>query len=142
MPNNLFCIGQSNGFFVIFVMPTRPSKELKVVENTHANRDYVVKFSAPEFTCLCPMTGQPDFATIYIRYIPDKTIVELKSLKIYLWSFRDEGIFHETVTNVILDDLVKALSPRWMQVIGEFYVRGGIDTTITVENRPENRPLE
>ncbi|MBC8456228.1 NADPH-dependent 7-cyano-7-deazaguanine reductase QueF, partial [bacterium] len=83
----------------------------------------------------------PDFATIYIRYIPDKTIVELKSLKLYLWSFRDEGIFHETLTNVILDDLVNALAPRWMEVIGEFYVRGGIDTVVRAEHNIEKRPL-
>lgn len=136
-----FSIGGFSSFIVIFGMSKKPTKELKAVENTHLNRNYVIEFTAPEFTCLCPMTGQPDFATIYIRYIPDKTIVELKSLKLYLWSFRDEGIFHETLTNVILDDLVNALAPRWMEVIGEFYVRGGIDTVVRAEHNIEKRPL-
>lgn len=122
-------------------MTTKPTRDLKVVENTHPGRDYVVEFTAPEFTCLCPMTGQPDFATIYIRYIPDKTIIELKSLKLYLWSFREEGVFHETVTNTILDDLVSAISPRWIEVVAKFYVRGGIDTTIRVEHNINKRPV-
>jgi len=123
-------------------MSIKPTKELKAVENTHPNRNYIVEFTAPEFTCLCPMTGQPDFATIYIRYIPNEKIVELKSLKLYLWSFRNEGVFHETVTNEILDDLVAAVSPRWMEVVSEFYVRGGIDTIVSTEHNSKNRPLE
>lgn len=114
-------------------MPTRPSKELQVVPNPHPDRDYMVEIESPEFTALCPVTGQPDFATITIKYIPGPLIVELKSLKLYLWSFRDEGHFHEDVTNLILNDLVKALEPRYMQVIGKFNVRGGIYTTVTAE---------
>nr|WP_018132223.1 preQ(1) synthase [Effusibacillus pohliae] len=114
-------------------MPTRPSKELEVVPNPHPDRDYLVEIESPEFTTLCPKTGQPDFATITIKYIPGPSIVELKSLKLYLWSFRDEGHFHEDVTNIILNDLVKAMQPRYMQVIGKFNVRGGIYTTVTAE---------
>lgn len=115
-------------------MPTRPSKELQVVPNPHPDRDYMVEIESPEFTALCPVTGQPDFATITITYIPGPLIVELKSLKLYLWSFRDEGHFHEDVTNLILNDLVKVLEPRYMQVIGKFNVRGGIYTTVTAEH--------
>ncbi|GAX89399.1 7-cyano-7-deazaguanine reductase [Effusibacillus lacus] len=115
-------------------MSTRPSKELEIVPNPHPDRDYLVEIESPEFTALCPKTGQPDFATITIKYIPGPSIVELKSLKLYLWSFRDEGHFHEDVTNVILNDLVKALEPRYMQVIGKFNVRGGIYTTVTAEH--------
>jgi 7-cyano-7-deazaguanine reductase len=114
-------------------MPTRPSKELEVVPNPHPDRDYMVEIECPEFTALCPKTGQPDFATIFVKYIPGPSIVELKSLKLYLWSFRDEGHFHEDVTNIILNDLVKALQPRYMKVIGKFNVRGGIYTTVTAE---------
>ena len=112
-------------------MPTRPSKTLEVVTNAHPDRDYEVAMAVPEFTCLCPMTGQPDFATIRIRYVPAKTCVELKSLKLYLWSFREEGHFHEAVTNRILDDLVAAVKPRRMEVVGDFAVRGGIHTVVT-----------
>ena len=115
-------------------MPTKPTKLLKTFQNPNPERDYEISFEAPEFTCLCPMTGQPDFATIRIRYIPDRKCVELKSLKLYLWSFRDEGTFHEAVTNRILDDLVKALDPRWMSVEGDFFVRGGIHTVVRAEH--------
>jgi 7-cyano-7-deazaguanine reductase len=111
-------------------MPSKPSKSLDTFENPKPERDYEIRFECPEFTCLCPMTGQPDFATFRIRYTPDQLCVELKSLKTYLWSFRDEGHFHEAVTNRILDDLVAAVSPRQMVVEGEFWVRGGITTTV------------
>ena len=112
-------------------MPTQPSKKLETFQNPQPHRDYEIRFDCPEFTCLCPKTGQPDFATIKIRYIPDKLCVELKSFKLYLWSFRNEGAFHEAVTNRILDDLVNAVQPRFMEVVGDFYVRGGIHTTVT-----------
>jgi 7-cyano-7-deazaguanine reductase len=114
---------------------TRPSKELATFPNPRLERPYEISFECPEFTCLCPMTGQPDFATIRIRYVPDKTCVELKSLKLYLWSFRDEGAFHEAVTNRILDDLVAATQPREMTVVGDFSVRGGIHTVVTATYR-------
>ena len=114
---------------------TDPSRELETFPNQHPNRRYTVTLESNEFTCVCPMTGQPDFATITIRYIPDQRIVESKSLKLYLWSFRDEGHFHEHVTNTILDDLVAALDPHFCEVIGKFNVRGGI--AITVEARHE-----
>jgi len=120
-------------------MPSEPSKQLETFPNPNPGRDYEIEFSCPEFTCLCPRTGQPDFATITIRYVPDATCVELKSLKLYLWSFRDEGQFHEAVTNRILDDLVQATQPRAMKVVGDFRVRGGIHTVVTVEHRPERR---
>lgn len=113
---------------------TRPSKKLDTFQNPNPKRDYEIAFECPEFTCNCPMTGQPDFATIRIRYVPDALCVELKSLKLYLWSFREEGHFHEAVTNKILDDLVAAISPRKMTVIGDFAVRGGIHTMITVSH--------
>ena len=111
-------------------MPTRPSKKLEVFPNPYPGRDYEIRFECPEFTCLCPRTGQPDFATIRIVYIPAKLCVELKSLKLYLWSYRSEGAFHEAVTNKILDDLVKAARPRSMQIEGDFFVRGGIHTVV------------
>jgi 7-cyano-7-deazaguanine reductase len=117
-------------------MPTQPGKELQTFENPHPGRDYEVRMECPEFTCLCPMTGQPDFATIRIRYVPDRLCVELKSLKLYLWSFRSEGAFHEAVTNRILDDLVQTLHPRRMTVEGDFQVRGGIHTVV-VASHPE-----
>ena len=124
-------------------MPTRPSKGLETFPNPNPDRDYEISFECPEFTCLCPRTGQPDFATIRIRYIPDKLCVELKSLKLYLWSFRDEGHFHEAVTNRILDDLVKAVRPRNLIVVGDFNVRGGIYTTVVAERRAAHwRPSE
>lgn len=112
-------------------MPTKPSKRLETFPNPNPERDYEISFECPEFTCLCPLTGQPDFATMRIRYVPDRLCVELKSLKLYLWSFRDEGHFHEAVTNRILDDLVKATRPRRMTVVGDFNVRGGIHTVVT-----------
>lgn len=113
-------------------MPSTPSKELITFENPKGDRNYEIRFECPEFTCLCPVTGQPDFATIRIQYVPDKLCVELKSLKLYLWSFRDEGQFHEAITNRILDDLVAAISPRKMTVVGDFWVRGGIATVVEV----------
>jgi len=113
-------------------MTTKPSKQLEVVPNPHQDRDYEIAVTVPEFTCLCPKTGQPDFATIRIRYVPDRFIVELKSLKLYTWSFRNEGAFHEDVTNRILDDLVAVAHPRWMEVVGDWNIRGGIKTIVTV----------
>ena len=112
-------------------MPTRPTKQLETFPNPRTGRDYHIQFECPEFTCLCPMTGQPDFATISIDYVPDQLCVELKSLKLYLWSFRDEGHFHEAVTNRICDDLVALLDPRFIEVVGDFNVRGGIRTVVT-----------
>ncbi len=111
-------------------MATRPSKVLETFPNPEPRRDYTIEFTCPEFTCLCPRTGQPDFATFRIRYIPNRVCVELKSLKLYLWSFRDEGHFHEAVTNRILTDLVEATHPRRMEVEGDFLVRGGIHTVV------------
>lgn len=116
-------------------MPSTPTKELQTFPNPNRERDYEISFEAPEFTCLCPMTGQPDFATVRIRYVPDQLCVELKSLKLYLWSFRDEGAFHEAVTNRIADDLIKLLDPRYLEVVGDFFVRGGIKTAVKVEHR-------
>lgn len=115
--------------------PTAPSKDLQVFPNPAPGRDYVLRFDIPEFTCLCPLTGQPDFARFEIEMVPDKLCVELKSLKMYFWSFRDEGAFHEKVTNAIVDDLVKATKPRFVRVRAEWFVRGGIGTFITVEHR-------
>ena len=114
-------------------MPTQPTKNVETFANPRPERDYRINFDCPEFTCLCPLTGQPDFATITIEYVPDKLCVELKSLKLYLWSYRNEGAFHEAVTNRILDDLVAAVRPRRMKVVGDFAVRGGITTTVTAE---------
>ena len=120
-------------------MPSRPARRLEAVPNPHPDRDYEVAMAIPEFTCLCPMTGQPDFATIRIRYVPDQHLVELKSVKLYMWSYRDEGAFHEDVTNRILDDLVQAVRPRWAEVTGDFNVRGGIKTEVrtTYGKRPD-----
>lgn len=115
-------------------MTTQPSRTLDTFDNPSPARDYEIAFDCPEFTCVCPMTGQPDFARIRITYVPDRRCVELKSLKQYLWSYRDEGHFHEAVTNQILDDLVAVLSPRTMTVTGEFNVRGGIATTVTARH--------
>lgn len=111
-------------------MPTEPSNNLETFPNPKPERDYEIKFECPEFTCVCPKTGQPDFATLFITYVPDRLCVELKSLKLYLWSYRDQGAFHESVTNHILDDLVGALKPRRLEVFADFYVRGGIHTTV------------
>jgi len=113
---------------------TAPGKSLATFPNPSPGRDYEIRFECPEFTCVCPMTGQPDFATIRIVYVPDRTCVELKSLKLYLWSYRDEGAFHEAVTNHILDDLVAALRPRRCEVTGDFFVRGGIHTVVVARH--------
>ena len=115
-------------------MPSTPTKHLDTFENPKPDRNYEIRFDCPEFTCLCPVTGQPDFATIRIEYVPNKLCVELKSLKFYLWSFRDEGQFHEAVTNRILDDLVAAIAPRRMTVTGDFWVRGGITTIVEAKH--------
>lgn len=112
-------------------MTVQPPKALETFPNPEPGRDYLIAFECPEFTCLCPRTGQPDFATINIQYVPGELCVELKSLKLYLWSFRNEGTFHETVVNKILDDLSAVCTPKYMEVIGDFYVRGGIHTTVT-----------
>lgn len=116
-------------------MSTKPSKQLDTFPNPNPERDYEIAFEAPEFTCLCPMTGQPDFATVRIRYTPDQKCVELKSLKLYLWSYRDEGAFHEAVTNRIANDVIAAIDPRQLEVEGDFYVRGGISTKVKVTHR-------
>ena len=116
-------------------MSTQPSKKLEAFDNPKPDRDYEIYFDCPEFTCVCPLTGQPDFARIEIRYVPDDKCVELKSLKLYLWSFRDEGHFHEAVTNQILDDLVGLLAPRQMEVTGHYNIRGGIRTVVTARHR-------
>ena len=122
-------------------MKKQSSKSLEVFPNPHPERDYEIHMECPEFTCLCPKTGQPDFAEIEILYTPDRKCIELKSLKLYLWSYRNEGAFHEAVTNKILDDLVAACQPRWMQVVGDFNVRGGIHTTVRVEySAPVKKP--
>ena len=116
-------------------MPTKPSKAFDTFNNPRPQRDYLIHMEIPEFTCLCPRTGQPDFATLVLDYIPDKKCVELKSLKFYIWSYRNEGAFHEAVTNRILDDLVKSVKPRFMRLTSKFYVRGGIFTTVVAEHR-------
>ena len=116
-------------------MATSPAQELETFANPNPERDYEINMECPEFTCVCPRTGQPDFATIRITYVPDKLCVELRSLKLYLWSFRGEGAFHEAVVNRILDDFTQACRPRRAIVIGDFNVRGGIHTTVRVEYR-------
>ena len=113
-------------------MATVASRELETFPNPNSERDYVIRFACPEFTCVCPKTGQPDFAEIGIEYVPDELCVELKSLKLYLWSYREEGSFHEAVCNKILDDLVAAVAPRRMCLVGDFNIRGGIHTTVEV----------
>ena len=118
-------------------MTTQPSRELELFPNPQPARDYTIRIDIPEFTCLCPKTGQPDFATLTLEYIPDLQCVELKSLKMYVWSFRNEGAFHEAVTNEILDDLVKATNPRFMRLSAVFNVRGGIGTTVVAEHMAE-----
>jgi len=133
-------------------MPTQPSKNLETFPNPHPGRDYIIDIECPEFTCLCPKTGQPDFATLYLEYVPDRLCVELKSLKLYVWSYRGEGHFHEDVTNRVLNDLVAAIQPRYMRLRAKFNVRGGIYTTVEVEHRhstwnpppppPDNLPRE
>lgn len=110
-----------------------PSKKLEAFPNHNLDRFYLVTLQSNEFTCLCPMTGQPDFATITVKYVPDQKVVESKSFKLYLWSYRNEGVFHEHVVNTILDDLIKILDPHWCKVIGAFSVRGGINITVESE---------
>jgi len=119
-------------------MSPTPSTSLETFENPQMDRDYTIRIDTPEFTCLCPITGQPDFATIQLEYIADQRCLELKSLKLYFWSYRDQGAFHEAVTNQILSDLVAAISPRFMRVSAEFNVRGGIYTQVIAEHRAEN----
>ena len=124
-------------------MSTQPSKELDTFANPHPDRDYTIRIRLPEFTCLCPKTGQPDFATLYLEYVPDIQCVELKSLKLYIWSFREEGAFHEDVTNRILNDLVDTCEPRFMRLRAEFNVRGGVYTDVVVEYRqPDWMPAD
>ena len=113
--------------------------QLTAVPNQYPNRDYVVTITLPEFTCLCPISGYPDFAKIFVRYIPDQSIVELKSLKLYINRFRDESHFHEAVINKILDDLVACIDPRWMEIIGDFNPRGNVHTTVKVEHKQKGR---
>ncbi len=117
-------------------MPTQPSRQLVALPNPHPGRDYLVTCETAELTCVCPMTGQPDFATVRVEYVPGPSIVELKSLKLYLWSYRDEGAFHEDVTNRVLDDLVAALEPRRLTVRTTWRVRGGIETVVEVSHPP------
>jgi 7-cyano-7-deazaguanine reductase len=119
-------------------MSSMPSTSLETFENPQMDRDYTIRIDTPEFTCLCPITGQPDFATIQLEYIADQRCLELKSLKLYFWSYRDQGAFHEAVTNQILSDLVAAISPRFMRVSAEFNVRGGIYTQVIAEHRADN----
>lgn len=118
-------------------MSTRPSTSLETFANPHPERDYTIRIRMPEFTCLCPKTGQPDFAVLKLDYVPDHHCVELKSLKLYIWSYRDEGAFHEAVTNQILDDLVRACEPRFMRLTAKFNVRGGIYTTVVAEHQSD-----
>lgn len=121
---------------LIGTQPTaQPTKTLETFPSPNQQRDFHIHMEIPEFTCLCPKTGQPDFAVLYLDYIPDALCVELKSLKLYTWSFRDEGCFHEAVTNRILDDLVAATHPKFMRLTAKFYVRGGIFTNVVAEHR-------
>ncbi len=119
-------------------MPSQPSRELETFPNPQPARDYTIRIRVPEFTCLCPKTGQPDFAELLIEYVPDQRCVELKALKMYVWSYRDQGAFHEAVTNQILADLVDATHPRFMRLSADFNVRGGIYTTVVAEHRAES----
>jgi 7-cyano-7-deazaguanine reductase len=118
-------------------MSAQPSRALETFDNPTPGRDYTIRMRIPEFTCLCPKTGQPDFATLHLEYVPDARCVELKALKLYIWSFRDEGGFHEAMTNRILDDLVAATAPRFMRLTAEFNVRGGIFTHVVAEHRAD-----
>jgi len=115
-------------------MPMQPRAELIVFDNPNPDRDYTVRIKIPEFTCLCPVTGQPDFATLKLEYVPDRCCVELKSLKLYIWSYRDQGAYHEAVTNQIGEDLVNKLAPRHLRLTAKFNVRGGLYTTVVVEH--------
>lgn len=117
----------------------QPSKELEAVPNPNPERDYTVEIVSSEFTCLCPVTGQPDFAEVTLTYVPDRLLVELKAFKLYLWSYRNEGAFHEAVTNTILDDIVRAIAPREATVVGKFNVRGGLYTTVTATHKMPGR---
>jgi 7-cyano-7-deazaguanine reductase len=119
-------------------MTTKPSKDLETFPNPQLGRDYTIRFTIPEFTCLCPKTGQPDFATINIEYVPNTLCVELKSLKLFMWAFREQGAFHEAITNEILDDIVKAISPNFMRIRAEFNVRGGIYTSVIAEHKNDD----
>jgi 7-cyano-7-deazaguanine reductase len=123
-------------------MASRPSKALETFPNPAPRRDYRIHMEIPEFTCLCPKTGQPDFATLTLDYVPEKRCVELKSLKLYVWSFRNEGAFHEAVTNRILDDLVAATEPRYMKLTARFFVRGGIFTTVVAQHAKRGWKIE
>ena len=116
-------------------MSTQPNRDLDTFASPHPGRDYTIRIRMPEFTCLCPKTGQPDFATLNLEYVPDMSCIELKSLKIYIWSFRDEGAFHEAVSNQMLSDMVAACQPRFMRLTAEFGVRGGIYTTVVAEHK-------
>ena len=118
-------------------MPSQPSKTLETFPNPQSGRDFTIYIRIPEFTCLCPVTGQPDFAELHLQYVPDHACVELKALKNYIWSYRDQGAFHEAVTNRILDDLVAAVQPRFMRLTADFNVRGGIYTQVVAEHRAE-----
>ena len=119
-------------------MSSKPSTVLDTFENPQPDRDYTIRIDTPEFTCLCPLTGQPDFASIQLEYIADQQCLELKSVKLYFWSYRDQGAFHEAVTNQILSDLVQAISPRFMRVSADFNVRGGVYTQIVAEHRAQH----
>lgn len=124
-------------------MSTQPGKDLETFPNPHPDRDYTIRIRTPEFTCLCPKTGQPDFATLHLEYVPDQACVELKAWKLYVWSFRDEGAFHEDISNRILNDLVAACAPRFMRLRAEFNVRGGVYTDVVVEYRqPDWSPAD
>src|SRR4030095_15711637 len=112
-----------------------PSREIELFPNPQPGRDYTIRIRIPEFTCLCPRTGQPDFATLELEYVPEETCVELKSLKLYIWSFRDRGAYHEAVTNEIIDHLARAITPRFMRLTARFNVRGGIYTNVVGERR-------
>jgi 7-cyano-7-deazaguanine reductase len=119
-------------------MSTKPNTDLETFPNPNTERDYTIRIDTPEFTCLCPKTGQPDFATLTLEYVPNESCIELKSFKLYVWSYRDTGAFHEAVTNLILNDLVKACSPRFMRLSAEFNVRGGVYTTIVAEHKADD----
>src|ERR1035438_4832086 len=116
-------------------MPTTPTTELETFQNPQVGGDYTIRMNIPEFTCLCPRTGQPDFATLELEYVPDRLCIELKALKLYIWSFRDRGTFHEAVTNEIIDHLARAVTPRFMRLSAHFHVRGGITTQVIAERR-------
>jgi len=134
MPRKTTRKSDLKGLTALGTADTKPSKQLETFPNRHPGRNYVVELQTSEFTCICPKTGQPDFADIRIRYVPDQRIVESKSLKLYLWSFRNEGVFHEHLANVILDDLVEALTPRWCRVVADFSARGGISISVKAEH--------